>query len=161
MSLAQWRVPITNVGGDLLKLADRVKRDSFGPLPPYIHSALRMVMRRLRRGFPGVHVVVGQRTADDLFRRGLNYARDGQFRHALEFLIRALADSKYDSQIWHQVGIVCLHFDETELAVDILIFAVWINPRNIPVKEDLALIQQGEEDDDESSDEEDDEFHGR
>lgn len=142
-----------DVGRTMRNLADRVAEDPFGPLPPYVRKTLQFVIEELKLRIPGLQSTPNQSAADELLERAQRAAANGRFRDSLSLTVRGLAASAFDARLWRQLGNLCWELDDANFALQLLEFALWINPGYEGARSDMIGIvtwlgreQQEEED---------------
>lgn len=157
MSESQRSNTTIDVSKSLRKMADLILGES-NPLPPrYLRMGLGAIVRELRRGIPGLKKPIFQARASNLARLAGEYMMAGQYPRAICRILRSLADSPYDPRLWRQCAIQIWDIWDVEgsdLTIEQLEFAIWINPGYQQAKDDLEEIQYLLEDD-ENDDQED------
>lgn len=134
-----WNVDVART---LLYLSMRLRHERLGPLPAYVEEALGAIMDELACDIPGLGPAPRQSAADHLRERAARFFRIGRFRESLVCTISGLAVAPYDCRLWHQLGLLGWEFDESELALELIGFALWINPGHTDARSDQIGIKE-------------------
>ncbi len=110
-------------------LATRLRADQSRPLPAYITPEVRAIVQNLKREIPGLYPASNQTMADDRLQRSLDFSQRGKHRHALLTAMDGVTYAIYDTRLWQQLATSCFCLGRLDLAIDLIQFVGWIDPR--------------------------------
>ena len=134
------RPQISDVTRALAHVADRVLTRKALGLEPYVAHTLRLVLNELELMIPGLEPAPNQEAARAFAEAAETSLRNGEEREALSYALRGLSCSPHHPVLWYYAGSACIEIGALEIAMRLLLHALWIHPGYKDARRDLDAL---------------------